>query len=136
MPDQKERRCPINPGEGLPAISRFGQRASETQRLVDQPQAEADEVIASVDADKVAIRTVQTNSIGTLTPTVVRRVFTLSASSFDDVREAMNRRPVAVILFAAVRRKPPAIASGAWLRGAGALRCWNRDQNIQPGCTP
>jgi hypothetical protein len=54
----KKRRCPIIPGdEGLPAISRFGQRAFETQQLVDPAAAEADEVIAS----KAAIRTVQTN---------------------------------------------------------------------------
>jgi membrane fusion protein, multidrug efflux system len=106
-------------------------KAFETQQLVDQQQAKADQVIASVDADNAMIATAQTKldytsvvapsdgtmgvrlidpdnivhasdskSIGTLTLTQPAAViFTLSARSLDDVREAMERGPVEVIAF-------------------------------------
>jgi multidrug efflux system membrane fusion protein len=106
-------------------------QAFETQQLVDQQQAKADQVIASVDADKAAVDTAQTNldytsviapsdgrmgvrmidpgnivhasdsqpiAVLTLTkPAAV--IFTLSARSLDDVREAMERGPVEIIAF-------------------------------------
>jgi membrane fusion protein, multidrug efflux system len=99
--------------------------------LVDQQQAKVDQVLASVDADKAAIDTAQTNldytsvvapsdgrmgvrlidpgnivhasdskAISTLTLTQPSAVlFTLSARSLDDVRDAMERGPVEVIAF-------------------------------------
>jgi multidrug efflux system membrane fusion protein len=106
-------------------------KAFETQQLVDQQQAKVDQVLASMDADKAAVDTAQTNldytsvvapsdgrmgvrmidpgnivhasdsrPIAMLTLTKPSAVmFTLSARSLDDVREAMERGPVEVIAF-------------------------------------
>jgi membrane fusion protein, multidrug efflux system len=101
----------------------------QTQQVVDQQQAKVDQLIASIDADKAAIETAQTQldytsvvapsdgrmgvrmidpgnivhasdsaPIATLTLTKPAAVmFTLSARSLNDVRDAMARGPVEVV---------------------------------------
>jgi membrane fusion protein, multidrug efflux system len=101
----------------------------QTQQVVDQQQAKVEQLIASIDADKAAIDTAQTNldytsivapsdgrmgvrmidpgnivhasdsqPIATLTLTKPAAVmFTLSARSLNDVRDAMARGPVEIV---------------------------------------
>ena len=103
----------------------------QTQQVVDQQQAKVEQLIASIDADKAAIDTAQTNldytsvvapsdgrmgvriidpgnivhasdsqPIATLTLTKPAAVmFTLSARSLNDVRDAMARGPVEIVAF-------------------------------------
>src|SRR3984957_6050409 len=103
-------------------------KSFQTQQVVDQQQAKVDQLIASIDADRAAIETAQTNldytsivapndgrmgvrlidpgnivhasdssPIATLTLTKPAAVlFTLSARSLNDVRDALARGPVAV----------------------------------------
>jgi membrane fusion protein, multidrug efflux system len=103
-------------------------KSFQTQQVVDQQQAKVDQLIASIDADRAAIETAQTNldytsivapndgrmgvrlidpgnivhasdssPIATLTLTKPAAVlFTLSARSLNDVRDAQARGPVAV----------------------------------------
>ncbi|MBV9971159.1 MAG: efflux RND transporter periplasmic adaptor subunit [Xanthobacteraceae bacterium] len=103
----------------------------QTQQVVDQQQAKVEQLIASIDADKAAIDTAQTNldytsvvapsdgrmgvriidpgnivhasdsqPIATLTLTKPSAVmFTLSARSLNDVRDAMARGPVEIVAF-------------------------------------
>ena len=104
-------------------------KSFQTQQVVDQQQAQVDQLIAAIDADDASIETAQTNfdytsikapsdgrmgvrtidpgnivhasdsaSITTLTATKPAAVlFTLSARSLTDVREAIARGPVEVI---------------------------------------
>jgi membrane fusion protein, multidrug efflux system len=101
----------------------------QTQQVVDQQQAKVEQLTASIDADKAAIDTAQTNldytsvvapsdgrmgvrmidpgnivhasdsqPIATLTLTKPAAVmFTLSARSLNDVRDAMARGPVEIV---------------------------------------
>jgi membrane fusion protein, multidrug efflux system len=103
-------------------------KSFQTQQVVDQQQAKVDQLIASIDADRAAIETAQTqldytsivapsdgrmgvrlidpgnivhasdsSPIATLTLTKPAAVlFTLSARSLNDVRDALARGPVAV----------------------------------------
>jgi membrane fusion protein, multidrug efflux system len=103
----------------------------QTQQVVDQQQSKVEQLIASIDADKAAVETAQTNldytsvvapsdgrmgvrlidpgnivhasdsqPIATLTLTKPAAVmFTLSARSLGDVRDAMARGPVEIIAF-------------------------------------
>ncbi len=103
----------------------------QTQQVVDQQQAKVEQLIASIDADKAAIDTAQTNldytsvvapsdgrmgvrmidpgnivhasdsqPIATLTLTRPAAVmFTMSARSLNDVRDAMARGPVEIVAF-------------------------------------
>jgi multidrug efflux system membrane fusion protein len=103
-------------------------KSFQTQQVVDQQQAKVDQLVASIDADRAAIETAQTNldytsivapndgrmgvrlidpgnivhasdssPIATLTLTKPAAVlFTLSARSLNDVRDALARGPVAV----------------------------------------
>jgi membrane fusion protein, multidrug efflux system len=103
----------------------------QTQQVVDQQQSKVEQLIASIDADKAAIDTAQTNldytsvvassdgrmgvrmidpgnivhasdsqPIATLTLTKPAAVmFTMSARSLNDVRDAMARGPVEVVAF-------------------------------------
>src|SRR5208282_5778687 len=103
----------------------------QTQQVVDQQQAKVDQFIASIDADRAAIETAQTqldytsivapsdgrmgvrmidpgnivhasdsSPIATLTLTKPAAVlFTLSARSLNDVRDAIARGPVEVTAF-------------------------------------
>ncbi len=103
----------------------------QTQQVVDQQQAKVEQLIASIDADKAAIDTAQTNldytsvvapsdgrmgvrmidpgnivhasdsqPIATLTLTKPSAVmFTMSARSLNDVRDAMARGPVEIVAF-------------------------------------
>ena len=103
----------------------------QTQQVVDQQQAKVEQLIASIDADKAAIDTAQTNldytsvvapsdgrmgvrmidpgnivhasdsqPIATLTLTKPAAVmFTMSARSLNDVRDAMARGPVEIVAF-------------------------------------
>src|ERR1700722_12906628 len=103
-------------------------KSFQTQQVFDQQQAKVDQLIASIDADRAAIETAQTNldytsivapndgrmgvrlidpgnivhasdssPIATLTLTKPAAVlFTLSARSLNDVRDALARGPVAV----------------------------------------
>jgi membrane fusion protein, multidrug efflux system len=103
----------------------------QTQQVVDQQQSKVEQLIASMDADKAAIDTAQTNldytsvvapsdgrmgvrlidpgnivhasdsqPIATLTLTKPAAVmFTMSARSLNDVRDAMARGPVEVVAF-------------------------------------
>jgi membrane fusion protein, multidrug efflux system len=103
----------------------------QTQQVVDQQQSKVEQLIASIDADKAAIDTAQTNldytsvvapsdgrmgvrmidpgnivhasdsqPIATLTLTKPAAVmFTMSARSLNDVRDAMARGPVEIVAF-------------------------------------
>jgi multidrug efflux system membrane fusion protein len=103
----------------------------QTQQVVDQQQSKVEQLIASIDADKAAIDTAQTNldytsvvapsdgrmgvrmidpgnivhasdsqPIATLTLTRPAAVmFTMSARSLNDVRDAMARGPVEIVAF-------------------------------------
>jgi membrane fusion protein, multidrug efflux system len=103
-------------------------KSFQTQQVVDQQQAKVDQLIASIDADRAAIETAQTqldytsivapsdgrmgvrlidpgnivhasdsSPIATLTLTKPAAVlFTLSARSLNDVRDALARGPVGV----------------------------------------
>jgi multidrug efflux system membrane fusion protein len=103
----------------------------QTQQVVDQQQSKVETLIASIDADKAAIETAQTQldytsvvapsdgrmgvrlidpgnimhasdsqPIATLTLTKPAAVmFTLSARSLNDVRDAMARGPVEIVAF-------------------------------------
>ena len=103
----------------------------QTQQVVDQQQSKVEQLIASIDADKAAIDTAQTNldytsvvapsdgrmgvrlidpgnivhasdsqPIATLTLTKPAAVmFTMSARSLNDVRDAMARGPVDIVAF-------------------------------------
>jgi membrane fusion protein, multidrug efflux system len=103
----------------------------QTQQVVDQQQAKVEQLIASIDADRAAIETAQTNldytsvvapsdgrmgvrmidpgnivhasdsaPIAMLTLTKPAAVmFTMSARSLNDVRDAMARGPVEVVAF-------------------------------------
>jgi multidrug efflux system membrane fusion protein len=103
----------------------------QTQQVVDQQQSKVEQLIASIDADKAAIDTAQTNldytsvvapsdgrmgvrmidpgnivhasdsqPIATLTLTRPAAVmFTLSARSLNDVRDALARGPVEIVAF-------------------------------------
>jgi membrane fusion protein, multidrug efflux system len=106
-------------------------KSFQTQQVVDQQQAKVDQLIASIDADRAAIETAETqldytsivapsdgrmgvrlidpgnivhasdsSPIATLTLTKPAAVmFTLSARSLTDVRDAMARGPVEVTAF-------------------------------------
>jgi multidrug efflux system membrane fusion protein len=112
-------------------------KSFQTQQVVDQQQAKVDQLIASIDADKAAIETAQTQldytsitapsdgrmgvrmidpgnivhasdsaPIATLTLTRPAAVlFTLSARSLNDVRDAMARGPVEVTAFSQDNRR-------------------------------
>ncbi len=109
----------------------------QTQQVVDQQQSKVDQLIASIDADKAAIETAQTQldytsivapsdgrmgvrmidpgnivhasdsaPIATLTLTKPAAVmFTLSARSLNDVRDAMARGAVEVVAFSQDNRR-------------------------------
>jgi membrane fusion protein, multidrug efflux system len=112
-------------------------KSFQTQQVVDQQQAKVDQLIASIDADRAAIETAETQldytsivapsdgrmgvrlidpgnivhasdsaPIATLTLTKPAAVmFTLSARSLSDVRDAMARGPVEVTAFSQDNRR-------------------------------
>jgi multidrug efflux system membrane fusion protein len=112
-------------------------KSFQTQQVVDQQQSKVDQLIASIDADKAAIETAQTQldytsitapsdgrmgvrmidpgnivhasdsaPIAMLTLTKPAAVlFTLSARSLNDVRDAMARGPVEVTAFSQDNRR-------------------------------
>src|SRR5271170_2821312 len=120
-------------------------KSFQTQQVVDQQQAKVDQLIASIDADRAAIETAQTQidytsivapsdgrmgvrlidpgnivhasdsaPIATLTLTKPAAVmFTLSARSLNDVRDAMARGPVEVVAFSQDHRR--ALGTGTLL---------------------
>jgi membrane fusion protein, multidrug efflux system len=112
-------------------------KSFQTQQVVDQQQAKVDQLIASIDADRAAIETAETqldytsivapsdgrmgvrlidpgnivhasdsSPIATLTLTKPAAVmFTLSARSLSDVRDALARGPVEVTAFSQDNRR-------------------------------
>ncbi len=149
-------------------------KSFQTQQVVDQQQAKVDQLIASIDADRAAIETAETqldytsivapsdgrmgvrlidpgnivhasdsSPIATLTLTKPAAVlFTLSARSLGDVRDALARGPVEVTAFSQDNRRT--LGTGTLLlidnlvdQASATMRLKamfdNRDEQLWPG---